>query len=615
MPTDNGYSNQKKKGIAQFETVHNLGSGAYGKSIAPKSLYQISLVSESIVSVSDILGSDGQVQFWNIQITAHGAAVGNVLRINAGALINAEYEIIKVINANNFYILPITDIKPAALDSAVIMGWVTTRVTSDGSANVVVAPTAVSYNLDGSLQTVDQDTSVPANNKALPSLGFILKDGDQVPITKDTVTPANTVGLPVEIVGASGAEINITAGDINIQTTDVGVNFDSMRIGDGSGNYIEVNASNEALVHDADALTKLQSIDDKIIDDGAIITSNCSTTPLAGGASFTGTAFEVTKYSAINVGVFSDVASATNGVKVEFSPDGTNWDHSHSTTYTAASGVGYIFNCEFKYARVVYTNGSSAQSSFRLQTIAKKNFTKPSLYTVNQSVTGNMFVELGKNVIVGETTGGGGGFVNVKVNPSGALAVEASLAAGTNNIGDVDVLSLPSIPAGTNNIGDVDVASLPVSFNTGAADATTQRVVIASSQTVPISAASLPLPSGAATDAKLDTIITAIGNTNTKLDSIETNTSPELNSHSTQTVTSASAVTFTAPAGAKRMVIQNSLNAGGAIRFVASANTPTASSGFYLGVGQSTSEIAAGSFKAIATTASEDGDVTVIWFV
>lgn len=39
--------------------------------------------------------------------------------------------------------------------------------------------------------------------------------------------------------------------------------------------------------------------------------------------------------------------------------------------------------------------------------------------------------------------------------------IVASLPAGTNNIGDVDVLSLPSLPAGTNNIGDVDVLSLP----------------------------------------------------------------------------------------------------------------------------------------------------------
>lgn len=34
------------------------------------------------------------------------------------------------------------------------------------------------------------------------------------------------------------------------------------------------------------------------------------------------------------------------------------------------------------------------------------------------------------------------------------------LPAGTNNIGDVDVLSLPALPAGTNNIGDVDILSV-----------------------------------------------------------------------------------------------------------------------------------------------------------
>lgn len=34
-----------------------------------------------------------------------------------------------------------------------------------------------------------------------------------------------------------------------------------------------------------------------------------------------------------------------------------------------------------------------------------------------------------------------------------------SIAAGDNNIGNVDIVSLPAIPAGTNNIGDVDVAS------------------------------------------------------------------------------------------------------------------------------------------------------------
>jgi hypothetical protein len=36
------------------------------------------------------------------------------------------------------------------------------------------------------------------------------------------------------------------------------------------------------------------------------------------------------------------------------------------------------------------------------------------------------------------------------------------LPAGTNNIGDVDVLSLPALPAGTNSIGTVVIAGLDV---------------------------------------------------------------------------------------------------------------------------------------------------------
>lgn len=58
-----------------------------------------------------------------------------------------------------------------------------------------------------------------------------------------------------------------------------------------------------------------------------------------------------------------------------------------------------------------------------------------------------------------------------------------------------------NLAAGTNNIGDVDVLTLPVAFNTGLRSATTQRVTVATDDLVPVSAASLPLPAGAATSA------------------------------------------------------------------------------------------------------------------
>ncbi len=53
-----------------------------------------------------------------------------------------------------------------------------------------------------------------------------------------------------------------------------------------------------------------------------------------------------------------------------------------------------------------------------------------------------------------------------------------AIPAGTNNIGDVDVLSLPAIPAGTNNIGDVDVLTIPGIVGTIADDATTPGVPV-----------------------------------------------------------------------------------------------------------------------------------------
>lgn len=111
---------------------------------------------------------------------------------------------------------------------------------------------------DGISEPVNYDTTIPANTKPLPSGLFILKDGVYLPVAKDTGVPANTNPVPVELVGAAGP-INITAGDIGVQLTDLGVNFDRTRIGNGTNQW-EMNASGEGLVHDADVLAKLQTI-------------------------------------------------------------------------------------------------------------------------------------------------------------------------------------------------------------------------------------------------------------------------------------------------------------------------------------------------------------------
>jgi hypothetical protein len=259
MPTENGYSNQKKKGQSQFKTINQVGSNQFGNPISQKTLFDKTPSAIAITAVADILGVDGQVEFWQITLPLHTASKNDVMRMITGTLLAWEYDILQVIDANNFYILPISDTKPIVTETAKVLGWTTSKSSQEGELVAVLAPSPIAYVLDGVDTEVEEDTAVAANNKALPSQLFIYKDGTQYPISIDTGTPANTVGVPVILTGAAGP-INITAGDLNVQLTDQGANYDATRIGDGT-NLLGINANNEALVKDTDAAGFLSNID------------------------------------------------------------------------------------------------------------------------------------------------------------------------------------------------------------------------------------------------------------------------------------------------------------------------------------------------------------------
>lgn len=100
---------------------------------------------------------------------------------------------------------------------------------------------------------------------------------------------------------------------------------------------------------------------------GVVSTGNSSTATLAGDAVFTGTAEIVTGYGGIAILAYSDVASADGGLLFQSSQDGTNWDSSLPVTLEANKREIHTLAVISKYFRVVYTNGSSAQSEFRLE--------------------------------------------------------------------------------------------------------------------------------------------------------------------------------------------------------------------------------------------------------
>lgn len=200
MPTEQGYSNQKKKGQAQFKTIHSTGSDSFGTTSIPKYLSDVSLTDQAIISIADVVGKDGQVQFWNIEITAHAAVAGNVLRIVDGSLKNFEFEIMSVPDANHVLVLPISPSKPLLTDLARVMGWVTGKADEDG--NLVISQGPIQFKLNNVNTEVSKDSAVPANTIALPVEDFAARASLTTLAAKDFATQTTLAALLAKTSGA-----------------------------------------------------------------------------------------------------------------------------------------------------------------------------------------------------------------------------------------------------------------------------------------------------------------------------------------------------------------------------------------------------------------------------
>jgi len=135
-------------------------------------------------------------------------------------------------------------------------------------------------------------------------------------------------------------------------------------------------------------------------------TDNSTTTPLSAGAVFTGTAEDTLDYSAISIVIHSDVASATDGLEVDYSADGTDWHAGE--TYTIEAGATKFFTptLQARYLRVKYTNGASDQTDFHLHTVLRKIPIKWSSHNIDDPIKDEDDAELIKAVITGKRVDG-----------------------------------------------------------------------------------------------------------------------------------------------------------------------------------------------------------------
>ncbi len=176
----------------------------------------------------------------------------------------------------------------------------------------------------------------------------------------------------------------------------------------GAGNDVLVTADGQ-----------MHTVMASMVDEG-----NSTNEVLMAGVTFTGEAIDVLDFSVMAIAVYSDVVSAVDGLSIEFSTDGINWDHCDVYTIAADTGKTYGFQPVAKYFRIVYTNGpSSPQSVFRLQVLLHKTYVKPSSHRIADAISGQDDAELAKSVLTGLSPSNS--FVNVMVTNQGRLDVSA----------------------------------------------------------------------------------------------------------------------------------------------------------------------------------------------
>ncbi len=150
---------------------------------------------------------------------------------------------------------------------------------------------------------------------------------------------------------------------------------------------------------------------------GVNILENSSSDPLANGATFTGTAYDVSEYGSVVTAVKTDQAGT---LYMEFSTDGTNWDSSLSFSVSASVNEVHRLSVTRKWFRVRFTNtGGSLQTYFRLQSLAGS---QPILTSaLNSTVQSDADAVLTRGILMGQDDAGN--FVNVPVTPEGHLEV------------------------------------------------------------------------------------------------------------------------------------------------------------------------------------------------
>lgn len=466
-----------------------------------------------------------------IVLPSHGASKGDILKPTSGAGIYQEVAIISVADANTVYISTPVGILPG--DTIQIHKFVTPLYNSDGSISTsapvggataanqvleIAQLTAINNNTDG------LETLATAGNASLSSIDGKTPTlvGGKVPVTTDGLTDTQLRASPVPVTGpltdtqlrATPVPVSGTVAVTGVATaanqtsqitqetainTVLGLQADTAATSD-TGTFSIVAFIKRGLQNWTSLLAKIPAIGTQLraasmsislaSDTNLVSTNNSSTTPLAANGVFTGTSDNVVGYAEAKIYIISNVASATNGLSIQQSNDGTNWDVIDTYTIAAATAKTFGVGIDGSFFRIIYTNGATLQTSFRLQIVYHAFRTKPSTVRPQDARDNENDME--------ETLGYGMGFNNTTWDRirSGVLGAVSSVIGYQNMIwvGKYNT-SAPTLTNGQliepqfDVNGNLKIAQSTVAKNTnGTIVNTTLSATTATSNTAPANA-------------------------------------------------------------------------------------------------------------------------------
>ncbi|MCK5644581.1 MAG: hypothetical protein KAJ19_27535 [Gammaproteobacteria bacterium] len=135
---------------------------------------------------------------------------------------------------------------------------------------------------------------------------------------------------------------------------------------------------------------------------GHICVENSTVSELLADQYFEGLWQDTLEYGIVVIGIKVDVASAIDGLEVQWSSDGVTKIQDDVFSLAAGAGKVFTFGPANRYVRVKYTNGGDDQGLFDLQTILRRTYFKPSSHRIQDSIVEEDDAELNKSVLSGE---------------------------------------------------------------------------------------------------------------------------------------------------------------------------------------------------------------------